>query len=141
MDTNKEIIFPHQHLTKLPGGEAPNYRSIRKLKTEVYANAASVQSTRGGGQAGCLGLILPTEEYEKISDIPFGVPVYPGEYIVYPPNANESVRAMVKNMWEQQMRDFDKCNRVSNKIKQQILEAVPEKYIKETFMFEAMVQK
>ena len=48
--------FEVENLTKITG--RPNYQLLKKLKDELMANAASVQSNLGGGANGHLGLVL-----------------------------------------------------------------------------------
>ena len=48
----------------------PTYKSLKQLKTELHANAGSVDTDLGGGGHGCLGLVLSNVEYARTSPTP-----------------------------------------------------------------------
>ena len=52
-------------VTKITG--EPNYESLKTLKDELKANAASIPTTLGGGTHGYLGLILSPAAYATIA--------------------------------------------------------------------------
>ena len=52
-------------VTKITG--EPNYESLKNLKDELKANAASIPTTLGGGTHGYLGLILSPAAYAVVS--------------------------------------------------------------------------
>ena len=52
-------------ITKITG--KPNYESLKNLKDELKANAASIPTTLGGGTHGYLGLILSPAAYATIA--------------------------------------------------------------------------
>ena len=52
--------FVHKELTKIH--DKPTYESLKKLKDELKANCASVQSNLGGGGHGHLGLAITNAE-------------------------------------------------------------------------------
>ena len=52
-------------LTKIDG--EPTNTSYRKLLVEVYANAMSVLSNRGGGEHGHLGAIMSPKAYQEFA--------------------------------------------------------------------------
>ena len=58
--------FPHRVPTKIQG--EPLYRNLKRLKTELRANASSVDTDLGGGNHGYLGLVLSRNEYPWIWD-------------------------------------------------------------------------
>ena len=69
--------FPHSSTTPIRG--EPSYKSLKKLKNELRANASSVDSDLGGGDHGYLGLVLSETEYRRICpDDPFEPPEFPG---------------------------------------------------------------
>lgn len=67
MTTLTNFQLPHDPLTPLDPNRPPSARTLRILRKELYANAAAVPSTRGGGAFGHLGMIMPTQDYEAIS--------------------------------------------------------------------------
>jgi hypothetical protein len=54
--------YPNPVLTKIVG--EPSNASFKKLKTELYDNAMSVPSNRGGGAHGHLAIIMAFAEYD-----------------------------------------------------------------------------
>jgi hypothetical protein len=64
--------------TKIDG--KPTYQTLKDLKDTLIENAASIDSARGGGNHGLLGLVVTPAEY--IADVdpahPFVRPVNPG---------------------------------------------------------------
>ena len=65
-------------VTKITG--EPNYESLKNLKDELKANAASIPTTLGGGTHGYLGLILSPAAYATIATTQFIEPIYPGQH-------------------------------------------------------------
>ena len=68
--------FVHKELTKIH--DKPTYESLKKLKDELKANCASVQSNLGGGMHGHLWLAITPAEQALVSPIPYVCPVDPG---------------------------------------------------------------
>ena len=65
--------------TPTPIRGVPAYKTLNLLKLELQANASSVETDLGGGNHGCLGLVLTDAEHATISDTePFAAPAYPG---------------------------------------------------------------
>jgi hypothetical protein len=72
------FIYPHTSLTKIVG--KPSYGTLQKLLKEVYANARTIYSTRGGGNNGHLALVMPDSEYRRrTAGVPFEPPTHPGK--------------------------------------------------------------
>ena len=68
--------FEYSVLTKIHG--IPTYESIRKIKNEMKANAASVPCDLGGGAHGYLGVMLTGPEYANVSVTNYVRPLHPG---------------------------------------------------------------
>ena len=60
-------------ITKITG--EPNYKSLKYLKDQLKANAASIPTTLGGGNHGYLGLILSPATYTTIAATQFVEPM------------------------------------------------------------------
>ena len=73
--------FPTQ-VTPLVG--EPTYATLKTLKDQLKANAASIPTTLGGGNHGYLGLILSPATYATISPTAFIEPAYPGQHPAIP---------------------------------------------------------
>ena len=57
----------------------PDYAAIKETHQILTAKAASVECDLGGGQKGYLGLILPPEQYARVSGTTFVLPPKPGQ--------------------------------------------------------------
>jgi hypothetical protein len=69
--------FPHGKLTKILG--KPTNTSLQVLKRQLYNNAASIPSRRGGGAHSHLGIVLEGDRYLAISgNIAWSNPKHPG---------------------------------------------------------------
>ena len=77
--------FPHRSPARIVG--EPTYQSINGLLKKLYANAASIPSTLGGGRHGHVGLLMTTTLYATLSDT---------EYI-FPENTGPGCTVLVSN--------------------------------------------
>src|SRR5688572_2842431 len=68
--------FPHSTIPPILG--MPSYATIAKMHLKLNTNAASVNSNLGNGQLGLLHLTITNQVYNKLSNVPFVVPVNPG---------------------------------------------------------------
>ena len=66
----------------------PTYATLKTLKDQLKANAASVPKTLGGGTHGYLGLILSPATYATISPTAFIKPAYPVQHPAIPAGTN-----------------------------------------------------
>ena len=57
--------FPKTSLSN--HSENPDYATIKETHQPLTANAASIKCDLGGGQNGYLGLVLPPEQYARVS--------------------------------------------------------------------------
>ena len=121
--------FPHGKLTKIIG--KPTNTSLQVLKRQLYDNAASVSSRRGGGAHGHLGMILDTQQYLAISNnIPWVTPTHPGDA----PNlvlATTAVqREQITRLFDSDLVAFELYSRTSNALKQQLLLSVNSSFLR-----------
>ena len=66
-----------KYKTPTPIRGEPTHKSLKKLMTELRANASSVETDLGGGNHGYLALVLSDEEYATIPNTePFILPTY-----------------------------------------------------------------
>ena len=82
--------FLHPNLTTIHG--EPGYSSLKKLKSELKANASRVTSDLGGGGYGHLGLVLTPHKYSMISRVPYVCPLHPGPVDI--PNGTSQYESM-----------------------------------------------
>ena len=119
--------FPYPIPTPIQG--EPTYKSIKRLKNELRANASSVDTDLGGGDHGYLGLILNEVEYTRVApQTPFLAPDFPGELLI--PRGTDPVDAL--NIREKHKRDmgiYRECREVERALLRHITTAVESKYI------------
>ena len=66
-----------KYKTPIPIRGVLTYKVLKRLKTELQANASSVETDLGGSNHGYLGLVLTDEEYVSIPNTePFIAPNY-----------------------------------------------------------------
>ena len=119
--------FPYKIATPIQG--EPTYKSLKRLKNELRANASSVDTDLGGGDHGYLGLVLSEEEYARVTpNNAFIAPEFPGPLVI--PNNTNIVDAM--NMKESHRRDtglYRECKEVEKALLRHVTTAVESKYI------------
>jgi hypothetical protein len=108
--------FPYPVLTPIVG--RPNALSVNNLISQVYANAGSVDSPRGGGTNGCLWAVVSAIGYLVFSEVAVEIPVPPG------PVPATGVRA-----WEIKSAEFNAYRTLLAIIRAQIVAAVEEAYL------------
>ena len=64
--------FPLKTLPRIDG--EPTYESINAMMQMLYANAATLSTTKGGGMHGHIGLIMKPELYTTLSAVPYDIP-------------------------------------------------------------------
>jgi hypothetical protein len=82
MATSTKFTFPHETLTPTIG--KPSNTTLQLLQRQLFFNARSVHSARGGGNHGHLAMVLiKNADYIARVGVPFLVPMHPGP----PPDA------------------------------------------------------
>ena len=77
------VYFKYKDPT--PINREPVNKTIKRLKTELRANASSVDTNLGGGDHRYLGLTLSDVEYARITHtIPCIPPIFPGPLVINP---------------------------------------------------------
>ena len=98
--------FPYPTPTPIQG--EPTYKSLKRLKNELQANASSVESDLGGGDHGYLGLVLTDAEYALISATPFVAPHYPAALTI--PTGTDQVQALnLREKYKEDKRAYYAC--------------------------------
>lgn len=118
--------FPHPVLTPIIG--EPTVLSIRKLRREIYTNAAACHSTRGGGVNGHLGLVLTELAYLVRAGQPYIVPVHPGAVPVHGVGATAAQITETNRQFAQSQADHRLHTTVLQELRKQIIAAVEPKY-------------
>ena len=118
--------FPNQ-LTPIVG--EPTYATLKTLKDQLKANAASVPTTLGGGNHGYLGLILSPAAYATISPTAFVKPAYPGQHPAIPAGTNAANTSAIIRRHTEDTRKWCESKTVSTTLKNQLLSAVEDIYV------------
>lgn len=116
------IPFPHPILT--PILSKPTAATIKQLKKEVYANARSVHSERGGGMNGHLGIVMAVAPYVVRAGVNFDEPVHPGVQAEHLPAATAAQITAANRLHDKRKDDYATYTTVHETIKQQIMTAV-----------------
>ena len=121
--------FPHKVPSPIRG--EPTHKDLKRLKTELRANASSVDSDLGGGDHGYLGLVLTDAEYLAIPTVhgtPFVPPAHPGPLVI-PPTANAVQAVQAKESHQDQVRQYRECNHVEKALLKHLQNSLEPKYL------------
>ena len=69
--------LPFDPLTPLDPKEVITAQAVRRLRFELYSNAGQMQTSLGGGLHGHLGMLMPPDEYQRLSETPYILPNTP----------------------------------------------------------------
>lgn len=126
--TSSTLVFPKSTLTPITG--KPTNATVKILKREVYANAKAIPSRRGGGANGHLGMILPAPDYAVLSpNTAWVLPAHPGAAPTHAAGASGPTIAENTRVYNATLAELDKANNVHAELVNQILAAVPDKYL------------
>ena len=120
-------IFVYCKLTPLT--RQPSYEALKQLKDELKANAASVPSDLGGGLHGHLFLVLAAGEWVIVSATPFVRPGQPPALFI-PAGTAHYMRGELCEAHKEEVRVLCEVHNVEATLKKQMVEAIPEMYIK-----------
>ena len=76
MTSSPKFNFPHETLTPIIG--KPTNTTLQTLQRQLFTNARSVPSTRGGDNHGHLAILLSPADYLLRAGVAFVVPTHPG---------------------------------------------------------------
>jgi len=125
--TAPTLAFPHPTLTKIIG--QPTYTSITLLTREIYANASTIPSLRGGGAHGHLGTVMDAAAYLQLTTVAFALPAHPGTNPNHPTGTTsaqiqESICAFNSLLTEHAL-----ATTIHKELKKQLLIAVDRLYL------------
>ena len=122
------VYFKYSTPTPITG--EPSNKLLKRLKTELCANASSVDTDLGGGDHGYLGLILTDVKYARITPTPppFVAPNFPGPLVI-----NSALTALhqvqARETHNENLALYRECKNVEKALLRHIQSAVDEKYI------------
>lgn len=88
----------------------PSYNDIRILRDAIYANAAAVPSTLGGGNHGHLGMVMEDNVFATLSATAWQTPVLP----VLPPLPAQATAAQIAEINRRHTNDVKTFHEVQN---------------------------
>ena len=100
--------MPHPVLTKIVGES--DYISLKKLRSEIKANASAIRSTLGGGAHRHLGLVLDPVAYAAVSATPWVTPVHPGDVVVIPVVTTSHNAAHLRDIHTRNLQHFNQAD-------------------------------
>ena len=123
MTSTSAFPFPHAELTKIKG--KPSAATIKQLKKELYANARSVHSDRGGGVNGYLGTVMPAASYFIRAGTPFIDPIHPGgTQAPHLAGATGNQIIETNRIYDKAKTEYSTFSLVKESLRQQVLNAV-----------------
>jgi hypothetical protein len=125
MSSSSKFTFPHETLTPIIG--KPTNTSLQLLQRQLFTNARSVPSTRGGGLYGHLAMLLSDAEYLTRAGVPFDVPIHPGP--PPPPIGAAAVIAVTLRIYTDAIEEVTRWNNLSVALIAQIIGAVNASFI------------
>ena len=133
--TAQELIdaFPE---TPSPHTGAPTYLSLKSLRDTLKANAASVETTLGGGAHGHLGAILPHATYNAIvaptiaGTNSYIDPPFPGATPAILVNLSAHAASLCRDRWNANMKTWQLNKNMNDALRKQIIASVGEIYIR-----------
>ena len=123
----RETHFDFPTLTPIRGELTTE--TLLNLKKQLKSNARSVPSNLGGEQFGHLGLVIPPNQYNLISNMPFVCPGHPGPLVI-PPGTTQHAAATMQDLHQEALRVFIEVkNAVDKALIQQINQAIEPEYL------------
>jgi len=132
------LAFPHPRLTPIIG--TPTNSTVKLLTKEVYTNTRAIPSTRGSGNHGHLGFVMPAAKYLALAGTPFTLPPHPGDTPnITDPRATQYIIAKEVRVFKATIAELTLAITIREELKKQILTAVEHLYLAtlddETFGF------
>ena len=120
MAPSTKFSFPHEALTPIDG--KPTNTTLQLLQRQLFTNARSVTSTRGGGLHGHLAMVMHDADYLARAGVAFDVPVHPGP--PPPPIGASAAIAVALRVYTDAIDDVTLYTRLSAELIAQILNAI-----------------
>ena len=120
MTSSTKFTFPHETLTPIDG--KPTNTTLQLLQRQLFTNARSVPSTRGGGVHGHLAMVMNDADYLALAGVAFNIPVHPGN----PPAAVGAAAAVqvALRIYANALDDVTLYNNLSAALTAQIISAI-----------------
>ena len=128
--TTEDIIkgLPYPEIPKING--EPTFDDLKNLKNKLDNNAGSVPTNLGGGAHGYLALTTPGNTFFALTGAIFQPPIDPGPLPQIPQNATSAQIGHLERTHKEARRQFQEFIAVGNALRQQLLTAVDETYLR-----------
>ena len=123
--------FPHSTFPKIEG--EPTYEKIKQIHKLAAENAASVETTRGGGRHGYLALVLDNNTYLTLTGTAFMPPANPGPVPVIAGNTRTAQVAAQENAHKEHLREYKEYIKVGKALLQLTTQAFQPKYLRHLY--------
>ncbi len=115
--------------TPTPITGEPTNKALKRLKSELQANASSVETDLGGGDHGYLGLVLTDAEYATVPGTqPFVAPGYPAALTI-PPTATAVEALQLREDHMEKKKNYLECKNIEKALQRHVQDALEDKYI------------
>ena len=132
MRFNQETVdyamqFKYKSPTPIRG--PPTHKALKRLQTELQANASSIECELGGGDHGYLGLVLDDADYASVpGTVPFVPPGYP-PVLVIPAGATAVEALQLQEDHHEAKRAYLECKNVEKALLRFIQDALEDRFI------------
>ena len=121
--------FKYKQLDKIDG--EPTYPKLVELRRQLARNARAVKSSFGGGKNGHEGLVLRDATFVQRAHVSFVVPASKGAYPTFVAGATDDEKKIAIAEFILSEQDILKAETCGDLLKNQLLDAVEEKYFRE----------
>ena len=117
-----------KYKTPTPMIGEPTNKALKRLQSELQANASSIETDLGGGNHGYLALVLTDEECNLVPNAqPFAPPTYPPPLVT--PSTATAVEALeLKEAYNEQKRLHLECKNVEKALLRFVQDAAEDKH-------------
>jgi hypothetical protein len=124
ISSDSSIVFPLKEFTKLPLDQTPRYANVVVLlQQQINSCTTSIQHPNTPVGYACIS--YSTADYLVLTgNIPFVIPVHPGELLVIPAGTTAGARADLTRNYNDQKALWAKYNIVESALNRLVLEAV-----------------
>ena len=119
-------VFPHPTIEQIEG--KPTFTTLNKVLVMLRANAISIDSDRGGGEHGHLGLLMTAADYATYSATAFVAPVYPEATATIPDDATSQEISRLRDEHKANLTEWRTHHYLNKVLKAQIMGAFETNY-------------
>ena len=121
--------FKYEVLTPLEG--EPTYEQMKEVKRQLARNALTSKVAFGGGKHGCLPLVIGGALFTQETGKTWTLPDSQGSYPTFNANLSVADKKRAISQFIEDKTDLKIVNATKEILKNQFIDAIEEKYIKE----------